>query len=166
MATIKAGDSEIHSIGELPEIGSMAPDFKLVKPDLSEVTLADYSGGKLIINIYPSVDTGTCALSTTRFNQEASKLSNTKIICVSKDLPFALGRYCAAEGISNLDTLSSYRDGGAFGRDYGVELVDGMIKGLNARAVVIIDEEGKVIYTQLVPIISNEPNYDDVLAAI
>lgn len=166
MATIKAGNDEIHSIGELPEIGSMAPDFTLVKPDLSETTLASYHGQKLILNIYPSVDTGTCALSTIRFNQEASKLPNTRIACVSKDLPFALGRYCAAEGISNLDTLSSYRDGGAFGKDYGVELVDGMIKGLNARAIVIIDEEGKVKYTQLVPVISEEPDYEDALAAL
>lgn len=166
MATIKAGDSEINSIGELPEIGSQAPDFKLVKPDLSEVTLASYHGQKLILNIYPSVDTGTCALSTVRFNQEASKLENTRIACVSKDLPFALGRYCAAEGIGNLDTLSSYRDGGDFGKNYGVELVDGMIKGLNARAIVIIDEEGIVKYTQLVPVISDEPDYEDALAAL
>lgn len=166
MAQITAGGSTINTVGNLPEVGSMAPDFKLVKPDLSEVTLANYHGQKVILNIYPSVDTGTCALSTVRFNKEASKLENTRIVCVSKDLPFALGRYCAAEGIGNLDTLSSYRDGGAFGKDYGVELVDGMIKGLNARAIVIIDEEGKVTYTQLVPEITHEPNYEEALAAL
>ena len=166
MATIKAGENEINTIGELPEVGSMAPDFRLVKPDLSEVSLASYHGQKLIINIYPSVDTGTCALSTIRFNKEAEKLENTRIVCVSKDLPFALGRYCSAEGIANLDTLSSYRDNGDFGRSYGVELVDGKIKGLNARAIVIIDEDGKVTYTQLVPEISAEPNYEAALAAL
>ncbi len=166
MATITAGGNTINTIGDLPEVGSQAPDFKLVKPDLSEVTLASYHGQKVILNIYPSVDTGTCAMSTVRFNKDASELENTRIVCVSKDLPFAFARYCAAEGIENIDTLSSYRDGGNFGKDYGVELVDGMIKGLNARAVVIIDEEGKVAYTQLVPEITHEPDYEKVLAEL
>ncbi|MEQ6168219.1 thiol peroxidase [Ekhidna sp. MALMAid0563] len=166
MAKITLGGNETNTIGNLPEVGSSAPDFTLVSKDMQEKTLASYYGQKVILNIYPSIDTGVCAMSTKKFNQEASKLENTRIVCVSKDLPFALKRYCDAEGIENLDNLTNFRDGGDFGKNYGVEITDGAFKGLNARAVVVIDEEGKVKYTELVPEVGQEPNYDNALAAI
>lgn len=165
MATTSLKGNEINTIGNLPEVGSQAPDFLLVKPDLSEVSLAHYHGNKVILNIYPSVDTGTCAMSTVKFNQEASKLSGTRIICISKDLPFAFKRYCEAEGIDSLDTLSAFRSE-EFGVDYGVAMVDGPLEGLMARSIVVIDEEGKVIYTELVPEITSEPNYEKAIAAV
>ena len=121
MAKITLKGIETTTIGNLPEIGSEAPDFLLVKRDMSEVALASYYGQKVLLNIYPSIDTGICAASTVKFNTEASKLQNTRIVCVSKDLPFALNRYCQAEGIENLENLTNFRDGGAFGEDYGVE---------------------------------------------
>ena len=166
MAKITLGGNETNTIGNLPEVGSSAPDFTLVSKDMQEKTLASYYGQKVILNIYPRIDTGVCAMSTKKFNQEASKLENTRIVCVSKDLPFALKRYCDAEGIENLDNLTNFRDGGDFGKNYGVEITDGAFKGLNARAVVVIDEEGKVKYTELVPEVGQEPNYDNALAAI
>ena len=166
MAKITLGGNETNTIGSLPEVGSTAPDFTLVSKDMEEKTLASYHGQKVILNIYPSIDTGVCARSTKKFNQEASKLENTRIVCVSKDLPFALKRYCDAEGIDNLDNLTNFRDGGDFGKNYGVEIIDGAFKGLNARAVVVIDETGKVKYTELVPEVGQEPNYDKALAAI
>ncbi|MEQ8626207.1 thiol peroxidase [Ekhidna sp.] len=166
MAKITLGGNETNTSGNLPEVGSQAPDFTLVSKDMQEKTLASYHGQKVILNIYPSIDTGVCAMSTKKFNQEASKLDNTRIVCVSKDLPFALKRYCDAEGIENLDNLTNFRDGGDFGKNYGVEITDGAFKGLNARAVVVIDEEGKVKYTELVPEVGQEPNYDNALAAI
>ncbi len=165
MAKTALKGNEVNTIGDLPSVGSEAPDFKLVKSDLSEASLSDYRGKKVILNIYPSVDTGTCAMSTVRFNKEASNLENTKIVCISNDLPFAFGRYCAAEGIDNLDTLSNFRDR-SFGSDYGVEMVDGPLKGLCARAIVVVDEEGKVTHAQLVPEIVYEPNYEAALAAV
>ena len=166
MAKITLGGNETNTIGNLPEVGSQAPDFTLVSKDMQEKTLASYHGQKVILNIYPSIDTGVCAMSTTKFNQEASKLDNTRIVCVSRDLPFALKRYCDAEGIDNLDNLTNFRDGGDFGKSYGVEITDGAFKGLNARAVVVIDEEGTVKYTELVPEVGQEPNYEKALAAI
>lgn len=166
MAKITLGGNETNTIGDLPAPGSVAPDFLLVRKDMKEVSLASYHGQKVIMNIYPSIDTGVCAASTARFNQEASKLENTRIICISRDLPFALNRFCQAEGIDNLDNLTNFRDGGAFGKDYGVEIIDGNFKGLNARAVVVIDEEGKVIYNEMVPEIGQEPDYDKALEAI
>lgn len=166
MAKITLGGTETNTIGNLPEVGSQAPDFTLVSKEMQEKTLASYHGQKVILNIYPSIDTGVCAMSTKKFNQEASTLDNTRIVCVSKDLPFALKRYCDAEGIDNLDNLTNFRDGGDFGKNYGVEITDGAFKGLNARAVVVIDEEGKVKYTELVPEVGQEPDYDKALAAI
>ncbi len=166
MAKTALKGTEVNTIGDLPEVGSSAPDFNLVNKDLSELNLSDLKGQKVILNIYPSVDTGTCAMSTVRFNKEASDLPKTKIVCVSKDLPFAFGRYCEAEGIKNLETVSNFRDGDGFGKAYGVEIIDGPLKGLNARAIVVIDEEGKVIYTELVPEIVNEPDYESALAAL
>ena len=166
MAKITLGGNETNTVGHLPEVGSQAPDFLLVSKDMQEKSLASYHGQKVILNIYPSIDTGVCAMSTKKFNQEASGLANTRIICVSKDLPFALKRYCDAEGIQNLDNLTNFRDGGEFGKNYGVEIVDGAFKGLNARAIVVIDEEGVVQYTELVPEVGQEPNYDQAMAAI
>ncbi len=165
MAKTALKGNEVNTIGNLPEVGSQAPDFLLVRSDLKEATLASYHGQRVILNIYPSVDTGICAMSTIKFNEEASNLENTRIVCVSKDLPFAFQRYCASEGIDSLDTLSAYRDQN-FGKDYGVEMVDGPLKGLNARAIVIVNEEGQVIYTEMVPEITTEPNYEKALAAI
>ncbi|MEM7299083.1 MAG: thiol peroxidase [Bacteroidota bacterium] len=166
MATITLGGNETQTIGNLPEVGSQAPDFLLVSKEMKDVTLASYHGQKVIMNIYPSIDTGVCAMSTTKFNQEASKLANTRIICISRDLPFALSRYCQAEGIDNLDNLTNFRDGGDFGKNYGVEITDGAFKGLNARAIVVVDENGQVLYTELVPEVGQEPNYEKALAAI
>ncbi|MEO9872189.1 thiol peroxidase [Ekhidna sp.] len=165
MAKITLGGTDTNTIGDLPAVGSQAPDFQLVRKDMKDITLANYHGQKVIMNIYPSIDTGVCAMSTTKFNQEASKLDNTRIICVSKDLPFALNRYCEAEGIDNLDNLTNFRDAGNFGKDYGVEITDGAFQGLNARAIVVVDEEGKVVYNELVPEVGQEPNYEKALAA-
>ncbi len=166
MAKITLGGTETNTIGNLPEVGTQAPDFHLVRKDMKDVTLANYHGQKVIMNIYPSIDTGVCAMSTTKFNQEAANLDNTRIICVSKDLPFALNRYCEAEGIDNLDNLTNFRDGGDFGKNYGVEIVDGAFAGLNARAIVVVDEEGIVKYTELVPEVGQEPNYEKALASL
>ena len=166
MAKITLGGNDTNTIGNLPAVGSEAPDFLLVSKDMSEKTLASYHGQQVILNIYPSIDTGVCAASTKKCNEEADKLANTRIVCVSRDLPFALNRYCEAEGIKNLDNLTNFRDGGDFGNNYGVEITDGAFKGLNARAVVIIDEEGKVKYTELVPEVGQEPNYEAALSAL
>lgn len=166
MAKITLGGNDTNTIGDLPEIGSNAPDFLLVSKDMSEKSLASYHGQKVVLNIYPSIDTGVCAASTKRFNEEASKLENTRIICVSRDLPFALNRYCEAEGIKNLDNLTNFRDGGDFGKNYGVEIIDGAFKGLNARSIIIIDENGTVKYTELVPEIGQEPNYEAALSSL
>ena len=166
MARITLGGNETNTIGNLPEVGNTAPDFQLVSKDMQEKTLASYHGQQVILNIYPSIDTGVCAMSTKKFNQEASKLDNTRIVCVSRDLPFALKRYCDAEGIENLDNLTNFRDSGDFGKNYGVEITDGAFKGLNARAIVVIDEAGKVKYTELVPEVGQEPDYDKALASL
>ena len=165
MADITLKGNPFHTVGELPKVGSMAPDFKLVKDDLSEKSLADYKGTKLVLNIFPSLDTGTCAASVRRFNTEASKLKNTKVLCISRDLPFAQARFCGAEGLEDVENLSDFRYR-TFGEDYGVEIADGPLAALESRAVVIIDEKGKVTYTQQVTEIVDEPNYDEVLAAL
>lgn len=166
MAKTALKGTEVNTSGDLPEVGSQAPDFNLVNKDLSPLSLSDLKGNKVILNIYPSVDTGTCAMSTVRFNKEAGSLSDTKIVCVSMDLPFAFGRYCEAEGIDNLMTASNFRDNGSFGNSYGVEMTDGPLKGLLARAIVVLDEDGKVTHTELVSEIIDEPDYDTALAAV
>jgi thiol peroxidase len=137
-----------------------------VKTDLSEVTLNDFKGKKVVLNIFPSVDTGTCAASVRQFNSKAAATNNTVILCVSADLPFAHARFCGAEGISNVESLSNFRDGGNFGNNYGVTFTDGPLNGLTARAVVVIDESGIVKYTELVPEIVDEPNYDSAIKAL
>jgi len=165
MANITLKGNAINSIGNLPENGVKAPDFKLVANDLSEKTLADFVGKKIVLNIFPSLDTPTCAASVRRFNAEASKLENTVVLCISKDLPFAQARFCGAEGLEDVFTLSGFR-GNDFSEAYGTLIVDGPLAGLESRAVVVVDEKGNVAYTQQVPEIVDEPNYDEVLAAL
>ncbi len=165
MAKITLQGNDINTIGELPKVGSKLPAFKLTKGDLSDVSLADFVGKKLIFNIVPSLDTGVCAASAKRFEAEVQKLVDTVVLTVSNDLPFAQDRFCKAEDITNVVTLSQLRDR-AFGRDFGVEIVDGPLAGLLSRAVVVADKAGNVIYTQQVPEIVQEPDYAAVLDAI
>lgn len=165
MATITLGGNPVHTSGNLPENGTKAADFTLVKGDLSTTSLSDYKGSKLILNIFPSIDTGTCAASVRAFNQKAALLENTKVVCVSRDLPFAQTRFCGAEGIANVATASDFRDG-SFGNAYGLTITDGPLAGLHSRAVVVINEEGNVVYSEQVAEIKDEPNYDAALAAL
>jgi len=165
MAIIKLSGNPINTIGELPKVGEKAPDFELINADLSVSKLSDYKGSKVVLNIFPSIDTGVCATSVRQFNKEASTLSNTKVLCISKDLPFAQSRFCGAEGLENVVNHSDFRYG-KFGKDYGVEIVDGPLEGLHSRAVVVIDEAGTVAYTEQVPDIVQEPNYTDALKTL
>jgi thiol peroxidase len=165
MASITLGGNPIHTSGELPKLGSKLADFKLVKNDLSIASLADFTGTKLVLNIFPSIDTGTCATSVRKFNESASKLNNTKVLCISRDLPFAQKRFCGAEGIENVINLSDFRDG-SFGKDNGLEIVDSVLSGLHSRAIIVVDTDGTVVYTEQVPEIADEPNYDAALAAL
>lgn len=165
MATTTFKGNPVNTNGNLPSVGQSAPDFTLVKNDLSRVSLADFKGNNLILNIFPSVDTGVCATSVRTFNKKAAELANTKVLCISKDLPFAFGRFCGAEGIENVETLSDF-DGGQFSEVYGMNMTDGPLKGLTARSIVAINTDGEVVYTELVNDIVNEPNYDAVIAAI
>lgn len=165
MATVTLKGNEIHTLGNLPANGSKAPDFTLIKNDLGTTSLSDYQGQKVVLNIFPSIDTGTCAQSVRQFNQEAAELENTKILCISKDLPFAQARFCGAEGIDQVETLSDFRDGN-FGKAYNVEFTDGPLQGLHSRAVVVLDENGTVKYAEQVPEIVDEPNYKAALEAL
>ncbi len=165
MATITLKGNQIETIGELPKISSKAPDFTLVKGDLSEVTLSSYVGKKVVLNIFPSIDTPVCALAVKKFNSEASKQDNTVVLCISADLPFALGRFCGAEGLENVITASTFRDRD-FGKDYGVLITTGPLKGLMSRAVIVLDTDGMVKYNEQIPEIAQEPNYSDALAAL
>ncbi len=158
MAKTKLQGNPVHTNGELPQVGTKAPDFKLVTSDLKEITLNDFAGEKLIINIFPSIDTGVCAASVRNFNKIASE-KGIKVLCVSKDLPFAAARFCGAEGLNNVITASDFRYNN-FATDYGVLLVDSPLQGLCARAVVAVDEKGVVTYTELVDEITTEPNYN------
>jgi thiol peroxidase len=164
MTTVTLQGNPFETVGSLPSVGSSAPNFDLVKPDLSSATLSDYAGSRLILNIFPSVDTGTCAASVRKFNEQAASLENTKVLCVSADLPFAHARFCGAEGIENVGTGSSFRTG--FGNDYGVAFGTGPLAGLLSRSVVVIDESGNVIYTEQVAETVDEPNYDAALASL
>ena len=165
MAKITLKGNPISTSGTLPGAGSKAPDFKLTKNDLSDVSLKDFQGKKVVLNIFPSIDTGVCATSVRRFNQEASKLPDTVVVGVSRDLPFALKRFCGAEGITNVVTTSALRDD-SFGRAYGVTITDGPMAGLLSRAIVVIDSKGQVVYGEQVPEITQEPNYAGALAAV
>jgi len=165
MASISLGGNPVHTVGELPQTGSKAPDFTLVKGDLSTASLSDFKGTKLVLNIFPSVDTGTCAASVRKFNEKASALENTKVLCISRDLPFAQNRFCGAEGLENVISLSDFKDG-SFGDAYGLTLTDGPLAGLLSRVVVVVNEEGNITYTEQVADIKDEPNYDNALAAL
>ncbi|HSW38704.1 MAG TPA: thiol peroxidase [Acidobacteriota bacterium] len=165
MAQITFKGNPANTIGSLPAPGSKAPGFALVKSDLSTVTLGEFTGRKVILNIFPSIDTSVCAVSVRRFNIEAAGLEDTSVLCVSRDLPFAQSRFCAAEGISNVTTLSEFRDS-KFSDAYGVRIGDGPLAGLLARAVVVIDKQGRVAYTEQVPEITSEPDYAKALAAV
>ncbi|MAE87378.1 MAG: lipid hydroperoxide peroxidase [Flammeovirgaceae bacterium] len=165
MGQVTLKGNPVSTSGDLPGTGAQAPSFTLVKNDLSEVSLADYKGKKVVLNIFPSIDTGTCAASVRHFNEDASKLDNTVVLCISKDLPFAQARFCGAEGIDKVETLSAFRSDD-FAKDYGIEMTSGPLKSLTARSVVVLDEEGKVTYTQLVDEIVDEPDYDSALKAL
>ncbi len=164
MATITLKGNTVHSVGELPKVGSKAPDFKLTRGDLSDVGLAEFAGKVRILNIVPSLDTSTCALSAKKFNEEVQKLGGVVVLNISRDTPFAQSRFCKAEGVDTVIPLSDLRDR-SFGKAYGVELKDGPLAGLLSRAVVVVDAKGKVVYTQQVPEISTEPDYASALAA-
>ena len=165
MAETKLKGNPIHTSGDLPAVGADAPDCTLVGADLSDVKLGDYKDKKVVLNIFPSIDTGVCAASVRRFNEEASGLDNTVVVCVSMDLPFALGRFCAAEGLENVVTASDFRNR-EFAKKYGVLITDGPMEGLCARSVVVVGEDGNVIYTELCPEITEEPDYKAALAAL
>ncbi|MFV0530384.1 MAG: thiol peroxidase [Flavobacteriales bacterium] len=165
MAVITLGGNEITTSGNLPEIGHKAPEFVLTKGDLSDIRLSDYKGKKVVLNIFPSVDTDVCAASARHFNQEISKLDNTVILCISCDLPFAQARFCAAEGIDRVEMLSEFKNRN-FSEAYQVQITSGPLSGLHSRAIVIMDEEGIVQYTEQVSEIKDEPNYKKALAAV
>lgn len=165
MSKVKLKGNDFNTNGELPAVGQKAPDFKLIKTDLSSTQLNDFLGSNLILNIFPSIDTSTCASSVRQFNVLASMLVNTTVLCVSRDLPFAQKRFCGAEGIENVQTASDFATGD-FGKNYGLELLDSPLAHLHARAIVVIDQNGIVKYTELVPDIVDEPDYNAALAAI
>ncbi|MDT8387707.1 MAG: thiol peroxidase [Thiogranum sp.] len=165
MATITLQGNKIHTNGELPAVGSKAPDFRLVDAELNDRTLADYAGRKKLLNIVPSLDTPVCATSTKKFNEAAADGSKIVMLVIAADLPFAMSRFCGAEGVSNVIPLSIMRSRD-FGRDYGVLIEDGPLAGITGRAIVVIDENDKVVYTELVPEIAQEPDYDKALAAL
>ena len=165
MAQITLRGNPIHTRAELPSVGDEAPDFKLVGTDLADHTLADFAGKQIVLNIFPSLDTPVCAASVRRFNELASGHDNTVVLCVSADLPFAHKRFCSAEGLDDVISLSTFRDRD-FGPSYGIDMVDGPLAGLLGRAVVVVDTAGNVAYTELVPEIGQEPDYEAALAAL
>ena len=165
MADITLKGNAINTVGNLPQIGSKASEFSLTAVDLSHKGLADFTGKKIILNIFPSIDTGTCATSVREFNKKAANLENTVVLCISRDLPFAQARFCGAEGIENVVMLSDFATG-KFGQDYGLEIANGPLSNLHSRAIVIINENGSVTYTEQVPEIVDEPNYEAALKAI
>ena len=165
MSKVTLKGSPVNTIGELPAVGSKAPEFTLVGTNLSEVKNTDFAGKRIVLNIFPSLDTATCAASVRRFNVEAAKLENAVVVCVSKDLPFAHGRFCTTEGIANVVSASEFRSNN-FGKNYGVMITDGPLQGLMARSVVVIDQDGTVLYNQLVPEITEEPDYQPALDSL
>lgn len=165
MATVTLQGKTQQTVGDLPKVGTQAPNFTLTKTDLSEVSLSDFSGKKILLSLFPSLDTGTCATAMRRFNEQCNTMENVVVLCISADLPFAQKRFCAAENLNNVIPLSTFRHPD-FGKHYGVLLNSGPLAGLLSRAVVLINEQGKVAYTELVPEIATEPNYDAVLNAI
>ena len=165
MSKITLKGEPVETVGKLPEVKTAAPDFTLTKTDLSDVSLGSYNDKRIILNIFPSIDTDVCAASASRFNEEVNSLDNTVVLCISADLPFAHKRFCEAEGLEKIVPLSAFRSG-EFGIDYGVTITSGPLAGLLSRAIVIIDEQGEVTYTEQVPEIAQEPDYDAVLKAV
>jgi len=165
MANITLGGNATTTNGELPKVGEKVPDFTLKTVELKDATLSDYKGKKIILNIFPSVDTGVCAASVRHFNEKASELANTTVLCISRDLPFAQDRFCGAEGIDNVIMLSDFIDG-QFGKDYGLEIESGAFAGLHSRVIIILDEDGKVTYTEQVPEIGQDPDFESALDAL
>lgn len=154
----------VHTVGKIPEVGTQLKDFTLVNGDLEEKSLENFKGFNLILNIFPSIDTKVCSQSVRKFNEDAAQLDNTKILCISEDLPFAQSRFCGAEGIDNVVTLSAFRSD--FGTKFGLQMSDGALKGLLSRAVIVVNPDGKIVYTEQVPDIGQEPNYESALAAV
>jgi len=165
MAQVTLKGNPVNTSGSLPAVGSVIPAFTLVKSDLTETTKADIAGQKAVLNIFPSIDTPTCAMSVRAFNAKASQAKGAVVLCISQDLPFAAGRFCGAEGLTNVIPASAFRSP-EFGRDFGVTLVDGPLKGLLARAVIVVDAKGTVLHSQLIPEITQEPNYEAALKAL
>jgi thiol peroxidase len=165
MASITLGGNPVHTSGELPKVGTKIADFKLVKSDLSVATLKDFAGKKLVLNIFPSIDTDTCAMSVRKFNESASKHENTEVLCISRDLPFAQKRFCGAEGLENVVNLSDFNQGD-FGKANGLDIVDGPLTGLHSRVIIVVDENGTITHTEQVSDIKDEPNYEAALAVL
>ncbi len=165
MATVTLKGTKIHTSGDLPKKGEKAPDFKLTATDLSTKSLNDFKGHNLVLNIFPSVDTGTCATSVRKFNKQASELKDTKVLCISHDLPFAFSRFCGAEGLKNVVSLSDFKNG-SFGKAYGLDFVDGPLEALHSRCIVVINKDGVVTHTEQVPEIVDEPNYEAAIEAL
>ncbi|WP_296317781.1 thiol peroxidase [Winogradskyella sp. UBA3174] len=165
MANVTLGGTPVETIGNLPKVGDKAPNFKLTDTELADKSHADFKGHRLVLNIFPSVDTGTCAQSIRTFNEKASGLENTKVLCISKDLPFAMARFCGAEGIENVVSLSDYKTGN-FGKDYGLTFKSGAFESLLSRCIVTIDTDGTILHTEQVTEIADEPNYESALASL
>lgn len=165
MGNVLLKGQPITTSGTIPKVGEKAKDFSLIKTDLSKASLADFSGSKLVLNIFPSIDTGTCAASVREFNKLASGLTNTKVLCIARDLPFAMKRFCGAEGIENVVSLSDFATG-QFGKDYGLEITSGPLSNLHSRVVLVLDENGVVKYAEQVADIVDEPNYEAALNAL
>jgi thiol peroxidase len=165
MSTTKLGETTVHTDGDIPSVGKPAPDFTLTNNKLQDVTLTSYRGHNVVLNIFPSIDTSTCAQSVREFNKRAAALPNTTVLCIAKDLPFAMRRFCAAEGIDRVVTLSDFRSG-EFANNYHVEMTDGGMRGLFARVVIVVDGSGIVKYTEMVPTIGQEPDYEAALKAL
>jgi thiol peroxidase len=165
MANVTLGGTPVETVGDLPKVGTKAPDFKLTATDLTDKTNRDFEGSRLVLNIFPSVDTGTCAQSVRTFNEKASSLENTKVLCISKDLPFAMARFCGAEGIENVESFSDYKTG-QFGKDYGLAFSSGAFETLLSRCIVVIDTDGIILHTEQVAEIADEPNYESAIASL
>lgn len=165
-STVTLKGNPVTVAGDFPKVGQTAPDFQLANAKRELQSLADYAGKRKVLNIFPSVDTPTCATSVRTFNKRAAEVPNTAVLCISADLPFAQSRFCGAEGLENVVTLSTFRDTAKFSKDYGVQIADSSLAGLTARAVVVLDENNKVLHSELVSEIANEPNYDAALAVL
>lgn len=165
MVNVTLVGTPVETVGNLPKIGSKAPSFKLTGTDLADKSSSDYAGSRLVLNIFPSVDTGTCAQSVRTFNEKASLLENTKVLCISKDLPFAMGRFCGAEGIEDVESLSDYKTG-EFGNNYGLTFTSGALETLLSRCIVVIDSDGTILHTEQVKEIADEPDYESALASL